>query len=77
MNGITVKECALHNKNISIICLAEDCKERLLCSSCFKQHDHSHLDYFLPINEFQDNEGKIILFKDIKQSNNKIKRRTI
>ena len=74
MNGITAKECALHNKNISIICLAEDCKERLLCSSCFKQHDHSHLDYFLPINEFQDNEGKIILFKDIKQSNNKIKK---
>ena len=72
MDGITTKECALHNKSISMICLAENCKERFLCSSCFKHHDHSHLDYFLPINEFQDKNGKIILFKDIKLSNNKI-----
>ena len=72
MDGTTTKECALHNKSISMICLAEECKERLLCSSCFKQHDHSHLDYFLPINEFQDKDGKVILFKDIKQNSSKI-----
>ena len=65
-------ECKIHNKKISLICLAPECKERSLCSSCFKGHDN-HLSYCIPLNEFQDKDGKIIIFDEIESKNKKLK----
>ena len=73
MENIIPQECSKHHKNICTICLTENCKERFLCSKCYRKHDYTHLPLFIPINELYDNNKKVILFQEIDAQIRKIK----
>ena len=58
MNQNNVKICDLHKKEISVLCVEQNCKRRLLCTNCFKLHAN-HLKYFISFNEAVDVNGNI------------------
>ena len=64
------KLCEEHKKKLYIICLDKNCKKRFLCGKCFSTHEQSHSKNYLPINEFIDENNKIILFDDYLNDNN-------
>lgn len=35
-----------HIKKITIVCLAENCKFKTICSRCIKNHDENHMKFF-------------------------------
>ena len=65
-------ECEEHKKKIYNICLDKNCKKRYLCVKCFSTHDQTHTKNFVPINEFINDNNKIILFDDYIQENEEI-----
>ena len=73
MENAVPQECEKHHKNICTICLSANCKERYLCSLCYRKHDNTHLQFFIPTNELYDKNKKIILFNDIEARIRKIK----
>ena len=60
--------CEKHNRNISIICLNKNCKNRFLCLKCLRNHEISHSPNYVPKNELIYNNN-IILFDEYKKEN--------
>ena len=73
MENNILQKCNKHHKNIYVICLEENCKDRFLCSSCNRNHANNHYQFWMPINEVYDKDKKVILFQEIDANIRKIK----
>ena len=73
MQNNILQECNKHHKNKYQICLAQNCNDRFLCSSCNRKHANNHYQFWMPINEVYDKDKKVILFQEIDSNIRKIK----
>lgn len=56
--------CEKHSKKVMTICTLAECKEKKLCSDCFKTHDALHIKNFRHLDDL-DNLKLNELFKEI------------